>query len=64
MSGEDEELRQADLSHLNVKDMTPAQRRELKRRFEVFVEEIAGRELPKPAGPKPRVRKWVPGMKS
>jgi hypothetical protein len=63
MSQEDDELRQADLSHLTLKDMTPAQRREMRRRLEVFVEEIAGRAVPKPEVPKSKVRKWVPGMK-
>lgn len=61
MSREDE-LQQADLSHLDLKDMTPAQRAEIKRRFETFVAGISGRE--EPAAVKPKVRKWTPGMKA
>ena len=58
------ELHQADLSHLTVSQMTPEQRAEMRRRFETFMKEMVG--LPTPAAPaRPaNVRKWVPGMKA
>lgn len=63
MSKQDD-LRQADLSHLTVSQMTPAQRAEMRRRFEVFMKEIVGLP-PREAPPRPaNVRKWVPGMKA
>jgi hypothetical protein len=58
-----DDLRQANLSHLTLKDMNAAQRAEMRRRFEEFVGNFikqapaAEREEP------PRVRKWAPGMK-
>ena len=58
-----EDLRQANLSNLTLKDMTAAQRAEIKRRFEEFVANFV---KPAPGAPKDnpsRVRKWVPGMK-
>lgn len=63
MSKQDD-LRHADLSHLTVSQMTPAQRAEMRRRFEVFMKEIVG--LPPRAAPErpANVRKWVPGMKA
>lgn len=58
-----EDLRQANLSHLTLKQMTPAQRAEVKRRFEEFVSNFI-KTTPAPQSDKiPRVRKWVPGMK-
>ena len=58
------DLRQADLSGLSLKEMTPAQRAEMRRRLDVFVEAFAGRTRPSPEPEKPNVRKWVPGMKA
>jgi hypothetical protein len=58
-----DELRQADLSNLTLKQMTADQRAEIRRRFEEFVDAFV---KPVPTGtakPKPRTRKWVPGMK-
>jgi L-2-hydroxyglutarate oxidase LhgO len=58
-----DDLRQANLSDLSVKQMTPAQRAELRRRFEAFVANFV---KPAPGAEKetaPKVRKWVPGMK-
>jgi hypothetical protein len=58
-----DDLRQANLSHLTLKDMNAAQRAEMKRRFEEFVGSFV---KPAPGAEKdnpPRVRKWVPGMK-
>jgi hypothetical protein len=60
------ELRQADLSHLHVQDMTPPQRAELRRRYDDFVRHF-GREgaVPSrhPEPKKPRLRRWTPGSK-
>jgi hypothetical protein len=58
-------LRQADLSHLHLQDMTPDQRAELRRRYDDFVghfgrDGIAPSRYPEP---KKRVRKWTPGAK-
>jgi hypothetical protein len=58
-----DDLRQANLSHLKINEMTAEQRAEIRRRFEEFVSAFAK------SGPKqqitaaPKVRKWVPGMK-
>jgi hypothetical protein len=60
-------LRQADLSHLRVQDMSPEERAELRRRYDDFVRHF-GREGAAPSrypGPaKPRIRKWTPGKKA
>jgi hypothetical protein len=62
MAGRDEELHQSDLSHLRLQDMTPAQRAELKRRYEHFVRNFE--KKPAPAKKKKsQIRKWVPGAK-
>ncbi len=60
-------LRQADLSHLHLQDMTPPQRAELRRRYDDFVRHfgrdgMAPSRYPEPK--KPRVRRWTPGAKS
>lgn len=57
-----EDLRQADLSHLSLKDMTPAQRAEIRRRYEEFARGYM--KLPEENKPEPKTRKWVPGMKA
>lgn len=61
-----DDLRQADLSHLTVSEMTPEQRAELKRRYDAFLRDVVRRRpvatrLP---GGGPKLRKWVPGMKA
>jgi hypothetical protein len=59
------ELRQSDLSHLHLQDMTPSQRAELRRRYDEFVSHF-GRDGVAPSRypePKKRVRKWTPGSK-
>jgi hypothetical protein len=60
----DDDLRQADLSKLAIKEMSSAQRAELKRRFEDFVEAFTKRPPNERVTKAPKVRKWVPGMKS
>jgi hypothetical protein len=59
-----EDLRQADLSHLDVRDMTPAQRAELRRRYEVFVARMRSAshaaKLPAPPKKQKKLPKWTP----
>lgn len=55
----EEDIRQRDLSHKSVEEMTREERRELRRRFEEFVSAVG--KAPPPAPPrKPRVRRWNP----
>ena len=67
MAARDElELRQADLSHLRLQDMTPGQRAELRRRYEHFVRQCQTGDRPsaaRAAKPAHRLPKWVPGAK-
>jgi len=61
----DDDLRNADLSTLSIRDMTPAQRAELKRRYSTFVASFGpttAAKLPGRANAKPK--KWVPGKKA
>jgi len=60
MSNDD--LRQADLSHLTVREMSPAQRAELKRRYATFIANFgpASTKLPR-AKRTGKPKKWVPG---
>jgi len=58
-----DDLRNADLSQLSVRDMTPAQRAELKRRYADFVSNFgptAGAKLPKGKAKTPKPKKWMP----
>jgi hypothetical protein len=61
------DLTHADLSHLTVRDMTPSQRAELKRRYATFVAAFGPTTAAKlPAGKKAKSakpQKWVPGKK-
>ena len=63
MSPHHDNLAQADLSGLSIKEMSVEQRAELKRRFEVFRLAYAGVRATPPETPK-ETRKWVPGMKA
>jgi hypothetical protein len=56
-----EDLRNADLSDLSVRNMTPEQRAELRRRFRHFLQHVwkAG-SRPVPAAAPKKVRPWVP----
>lgn len=59
------DLRQSDLSHLHLQDMTPTQRAELRRRYDDFVRHF-GRDGMAPSRypePKKRLKKWTPGAK-
>jgi hypothetical protein len=58
-----EDLRQANLSHLTINQMTTEQRAELRRRFEEFVSAFAKTGPNPQITAAPKVRKWVPGMK-
>lgn len=62
----DETLRQADLSHLRLQDMTPEQRTELRRRYDAFVRHFDDGAPPADgaaASKKSAPRKWMPGAK-
>ena len=56
-----EDLRNADLSDLSVRDMTPEQRAELRRRFRDFLQNVwkSGSPAAAPSAPK-KVRRWAP----
>jgi len=61
----DEDLRQADLSHLALGEMTPAQRSEIRRRYADFIKRLAKPLVAKPtASQAPASSKWVPGKKA
>lgn len=68
----DDELRQADLSNLSVRQMTPAQRAELRRRYDAFVAKFGppaeAKTKPQAAkakarAPKGKLKKWAPAKK-
>lgn len=59
----DDELRQADLSNLSVRQMTPAQRAELRRRYDAFVAKFGPTAKAKPRAPNGKLKKWVPAKK-
>ena len=58
-----EDLRQANLSHLTINQMTKEQRAELRRRFEEFVTAFSKAAPNQQVTNAPKVRKWIPGMK-
>jgi hypothetical protein len=57
-----QDLRNADLSDLSVRDMTPEQRAELRRRFRDFLQNVwkAGSPSASPAAAPKKVRRWTP----
>ena len=57
-----DDLRQADLSKLKESDMTDAQRAELRRRFQHFVNNVwsAGRSGAGPVRSPKNVKRWMP----
>jgi hypothetical protein len=61
----DEDLQQADLTHLRVTEMTPEQKAEMRRRYVEFVRRLA---KPPVAAAAPvrtsKATKWVPGAKA
>lgn len=59
----DDELRQADLSNLSVRQVTPAQRAELRRRYDAFVAKFGPTAKAKPPAAKGKLKKWVPAKK-
>ena len=61
----DDELRQADLSHLAIGEMTPAQRTEIRRRYADFIKRLAKPPAVKPAPTTPpSTSAWLPGKKA
>ena len=62
----DNDLRNADLSQLSVREMTPAQRAELKRRYADFVGNFgptSAAKLPAGKAKSRKPKKWVPGKR-
>lgn len=55
-----EDLRNADLSDLSVRNMTPEQRAELRRRFRHFLQNVWKAGSRPVAAPPKKVRRWVP----
>ena len=61
----DEDLRQADLSHLALGEMTPAQRSEIRRRYADFIKRLAKPLAAKPMPSKPvATSAWMPGKRA
>ena len=61
----DEDLRQADLSHLALGEMTTAQRAEIRRRYADFIKRLAKPPASKPQPSKSvATSKWLPGKKA
>jgi len=61
----DEDLRQADLSHLSLGEMTTAQRAEIRRRYADFIKRLAKPPAAKPAPTTPpSTSAWLPGKKA
>jgi len=61
-----DDLRNSDLSQLSVREMTPAQRAEPKRRYQTFVANFGpttAAKLPAGKAKTPKPKKWVPGKK-
>jgi hypothetical protein len=59
---QDEELRQADLSHLRLAEMTAEQKAEMRRRYVDFVRRLANPPARK-ARPAAGAAKWMPGKR-
>jgi hypothetical protein len=60
----DEDLQQADLTHLRVSDMTPEQKAEMRRRYVEFVRRLAKPPMAAPAPARvSKAMKWAPGTK-
>jgi hypothetical protein len=61
---QDEDLRQADLSHLRLGDMTDEQKAEMRRRYADFVSRLGKPPAPPPRRVKmPGPMKWAPAKK-
>ncbi|HYC13875.1 MAG TPA: hypothetical protein VEC75_06475 [Stellaceae bacterium] len=57
-----DDLRQADLSHLSVREMSPAQRAELKRRYATFIANFGPATTKLPVAKRTgKPKRWVPG---
>ena len=61
----DDDLRQADLSHLQLSEMNAAQRAEIRRRYADFIKRLAKPSAAKPVAVKPPATSaWIPGKKA
>jgi len=61
----DDDLRQADLSHLQLSEMSAAQRAEIRRRYADFIKRLAKPSAVKPIPVKPiATSAWMPGKKT
>jgi len=61
----DDDLRQADLSHLALSEMSAAQRAEIRRRYADFIKRLAKPSAVKPPPVKPiATSAWMPGKKA
>jgi hypothetical protein len=56
----DEDIRQRDLSDKRVDEMTPEERREMKRRFQEFFSQVRSDNPPAQPTARKRVRRWDP----
>lgn len=54
------DLRHSDLSRIRDEDLTPAQRKEIERRFHAFARALARVKSPAPQAAKKNVTKWAP----
>jgi hypothetical protein len=57
----DDDLRQADLSHLSLTEMSPAQRAEIRRRYADFIKRLAKPPARPASIQSPATSKWTPG---
>ena len=55
-----DDLHNRDLSEIPEEDLSPAERRELKRRFQEFINAVGGNFKTERTTPKKRVTKWNP----
>jgi hypothetical protein len=60
----DEDLQQADLTHLRVTEMTPEQKAEMRRRYVEFVRRLAKPPVAAAPARVSKATKWVPGAKA
>lgn len=61
----DEDLQQRDLSHLEIQQMSAAERAEMRRRYDSFLQAMRPRSSSRGEAPKPasNLRRWVPNRR-